>query len=448
MESPEQREHLRTLARRVNDGNCVLLLGPGASTDCCDAQETPIHQRLARELAGRLTREQKKDLNPDDLRHVSQVLLGRTKNLTGLQDQVIDFYQQFAGRTTDFHRSLAALPFRFCVTTTPDDFLFNALREAGKRPVRDFYNFRRPRTLRPPEPTVQEPLVYHLYGYPSEPASLVITENDLIDFLTHVICKAPPLSETLTAELCRLDSTFLFMDLGFKNWYLRVLMRSLDLHSHHEMSVALESPDFFAQSKQHQTTVYFPALTIAFHQDSLKDFATKLRATYETIVAASHQAEPEPAPEAPEVFLSYASEDRELVENLGRKLRAAGIAVWQDKQNLRTGDDWKRALKYVIGKQVDYVVVVQTATMKSRLEGYYNHEIREAMFRHEGMTPYRFLLPVCTSQLDVLPALEDLHATPINSENGVNALIQSVFEDWKLRPRRSRFPTLATASGF
>jgi hypothetical protein len=72
--------------------------------------------------------------------------------------------------------------------------------------------------------------VYHLYGYPADPLSLVITENDLIDFLVNVVRKEPSLPPEITNTLAR--STCLFIDLGFKNWYLR----SLGLRGHGEMT--------------------------------------------------------------------------------------------------------------------------------------------------------------------------------------------------------------------
>src|SRR5215510_1519042 len=141
-------------------------------------------------------------------------------------------------------------------------------------------------------------------------------------------------------------------------------------------SLALEAPEFFAQLQQHQTTVYFTASrTIQFRQDSLNEFAKNLRATYNSLM----QARPEPVgtlpTEAPRVFLSYASEDHELVEQLAERLQTAGIVIWQDKQSLRVGDNWYRVLVQVLHKQVDYVVVVQTPAMVRRLEGSFYMEI-------------------------------------------------------------------------
>ena len=431
----ENLAQLEALASRIRLGNCVLVLGPGASTDSTGEHEMPIHEKFARELAASLSREQKRDLNADDLRHVSQVWQEKNRNSALLQGNLRRFYKQFSGQTTDFHRNLAALPYRLCITTTPDDFLFNALTEAGKKPIRDFYNFRETRAAFKCELTVDRPLVYHLYGYHDEPSSLVITENDLIDFLTGVIRKAPSLPDQITGTISRPDSNCLFVDLGFKNWYLRVLMRSLGLLGHNEKSVALESREFFAQSKQHQTMVYFSSTnTMEFHQESLGEFAVKLRRAYESIAdQGSRQAAALP-PDAPVVFLSYASEDRELIERLGLRLRSAGIAVWQDKQNLRAGDNWERIITHVIEKQVDYFVAVQTPAMAERVRGVFYQEIEDALLQQkrtrEGI---RFLIPVHSSDQDRLTELSHLHSTSIATDDGVKDLIHSIAEDWTAR---------------
>ena len=422
----------------------MLVLGPGASTDTSESLEVPLHLKLARELALtlRLSKDEKKDLNTEDLRHVSQILLDRQiRNPFLLQDMVVEFYRKFSGKTTDFHRNIAALPFELCITTTADDFMFNALCEAGKSPTREFYNFREAHLTNTSEPTPKSPLVYHLYGYLDEPGSLVITENDLIDFLVKVVQDAPPLPKGITAKLSRTVSTCLFIDLGFKNWYLRVLMRSLGLRPDQvrAKSVALEEKDFFAQSKQHQTTVYFSGSTpIDFHQESLNDFAAKLREQYELSGKPTRPATPRPPAGAPIVFVSYASEDREFVEGLASKLNSAGIEVWQDIQKLQTGDDWERKLTYVIDNLVNYVVVVQTTTMLQQSEGYFYQEIREALRRQARVREeLRFIFPVRTCENN-LKALGHLHSICVNNDAGVEALVHSIFEDWNARALTER----------
>jgi hypothetical protein len=430
---------MEALASRIEAGNCVLVLGPGSSIDSGPGGDSPIDQRFARTLGEslNLTRAERRDLNPDDLRLVSQLWQEKNKNSAYLQRQLERFYRQFAGHTTVFHRNIAALPFRLLITTTPDDFMFDALAEVGKKPVRDFYNFRKARPAGRYSVGVNSPLVYHLYGHPEDPSSLVITENDLIDFLTSVVRKDPPLPGQIAEPLSRVDSTCLFVDLGFKNWYLRVLMKSLDLFGHTDKSFALERPEFFSQSRQHQTIAYFSGTnTMDFHQEGLKEFAERLREAYTSIGSAA-PPDRQPAPDAPVVFLSYASEDRDLVERLAQDLKTHGIAVWQDKQNLRAGDNWERMLMQVIQKQVDYVVAVQAPGMAARLEGVFYQEIDEALKRQTRFGDgIRFLIPIHVNEADLVPTLAHLHSISIAADGGANDLIRSIVEDWTIREAR------------
>jgi hypothetical protein len=441
MESLETR--LRILSREIKSGSCVLALGPGASIDSSQAQEVPLSVKLANELASELEAKTSAseigDLNRDDLRLVAQLTCDHGTELQVLQDRVCEFYKEFSGKTTDLHRKIAALPFKLCITTTPDDFLYKALEDASKRPSRAFYDFRRGQAQTLPEPTVDHPLVYHLYGHPDNPDSLVITENDLIDFLVNVVRGEPRLPSLITSQLTREESSCLFVDLGFKNWYLRVLLRALGLPAKKEKkSVALEEPEFFSQRKQHQTTVYFSSSsTIEFRPDSLNDFVTRLRTAYEELVAKSgQQPVPEPAAGAPLVFLSYASEDRELVDRLADKLKYEGIRVWQDDKNLRAGDDWHYQLMHFINNIVDYVVVVQTPAMTTRIKGVYYEEMRAALECQKRMkSGVNFVIAARTGGVDVLPELSHLHSIAVDTDAGVKELARDILDDWDARRR-------------
>lgn len=437
MESSAQL-NIKSLARSVQSGKCILVLGRGASTYVdAEGRETPIHLMLARQLWERLG-ERREDIDPDDLRHVSQVLYDETGEQTDLQFEVGEFYRQFADATTELHRSIAALPFQLCITTGADDLLFNAFKEAGKKPVREYYDFRTSRDVTITAPSVERPLVYHFYGYREPPESQVITESDLIDFLTRVVKNDPPLPSYIRATLSKKESACLFIDLEFRHWYLRVLMHVLGYQDQHvNRSWAVEHSDFFAKSKQHQSIAYFSSRkTINFHQESLNEFVKRLRGAYEEMAGRNGpRPAAEPTADAPLAFLSYANEDRALVDDLHTKLENAGIRVWQDKDDLRGGDNWETQLTHVIGKLADYVIVVQTPNMVNRISGVFNTEIDEALKRRRNMPRFRFVIPVYTAEncLMVQFERENLHAIPVRTPEDIGALAATILDDWKAR---------------
>src|SRR5262249_45639954 len=91
----DELRDLRALCRQIQLGSCVLVLGPGASTDLIAGQEVPLSVTLARELATDERVGGTQDLDRDDLRHVGQVIYELDRRLAVLQDRVIEYYTGF-----------------------------------------------------------------------------------------------------------------------------------------------------------------------------------------------------------------------------------------------------------------------------------------------------------------------------------------------------------------
>ncbi|MEV4898456.1 SIR2 family protein [Nonomuraea sp. NPDC055795] len=91
----------------------------------------------------------------------------------------------------DIHHILARTDLSLFLTTNYDSFMLEALQRAGKRPVwnvspwyssaMDDDDDDRP-PLPADDPTAERPLVFHLHGHHSIPHSMVLTEDDYIDF--------------------------------------------------------------------------------------------------------------------------------------------------------------------------------------------------------------------------------------------------------------------------
>ncbi len=94
----------------------------------------------------------------------------------------------------DPYRILAGLPFSVYVTTNHDDFLIRAMNrrvEVDKKPRREISHWYEDQAglndFAPSDaivkPEIAMPVVFHLYGHIGEPDSLVLTEDDHLDFL-------------------------------------------------------------------------------------------------------------------------------------------------------------------------------------------------------------------------------------------------------------------------
>jgi hypothetical protein len=135
---------------------------------------------------------------------------------------------------TDPHAFLASLPVPIYITAHPSNLLATALSVAGRSPVVDLCRWRADVDDWPPsqlkaeptyEPTVERPLVFHLFGNLEFPDSLVLTEDDYFDFLIGVSLNRGLIPAPVQRALA--DSALVFLGFRIDAWDFRVLLRCL-----------------------------------------------------------------------------------------------------------------------------------------------------------------------------------------------------------------------------
>jgi hypothetical protein len=439
-----ERRELRGLIERIRNGDCVLVLGPRVAIRANDPDHTPLDELLASELLASLgTEGNQASLSPAYLRRAADLHYRLRQDREELELAVQDFYVREAGSTTDFHRDLARLPFRLCISASPDSLMLTAFKEANKSPQKGYYSFRQATPARLSSPTPDKPLVYHLFGHHEDPRSLVLTEGDLIEFLVSIVRGAPPVPDEVRSILAAHTASFLFLGFGFHNWYLRVLLQVMNIYGHRSKAIAFEDKQFFDHPEHEQAVGFFSGdRLIDFRPLRWELLARHLREAYdagESRKATDATSIPEsPSPGAPRAFVSYASEDREAVEKLAENLETRGIRVWQDKLDLRAGDDWNRVLLSVIASRVDYVIVVQTAAMTTAVRGVFFREITAALQRQDEMGEFegqqlRFLVPVKIGACARLSTLNRFHEIDLDAPDGLDSLVKAIEEDWQRR---------------
>jgi hypothetical protein len=101
-------------------------------------------------------------------------------------------YPQFSAGRDDPLLVMANLPMRTVLTTSPYTFIEEAFRMAGKTPRTEVCRWNEGLDTIDSaidddyKPSAQEPLVYHLHGLDQYPDSLVLTEDDYLEFLVNV----------------------------------------------------------------------------------------------------------------------------------------------------------------------------------------------------------------------------------------------------------------------
>src|SRR5436305_14977098 len=98
--------------------------------------------------------------------------------------------------------------------------------------------------------------------------------------------------------------------------------------------------------------------------------------------------------ESKAVFLSYASQDAESVSRIAEALRAAGVEVWFDQNELVGGDAWDQKIRRQI-KECALFVPVISANTNARAEGYFRLGWKLAVDRsHLLADDQPFLFPI------------------------------------------------------
>jgi TolB-like protein/Tfp pilus assembly protein PilF len=94
------------------------------------------------------------------------------------------------------------------------------------------------------------------------------------------------------------------------------------------------------------------------------------------------------------LFLSYAREDAEAARRIAEALRAEGLDVWFDANELRGGDVWAQTIRRQI-KDCALFIAVISATTQERAEGYFRREWHLAVDRTRDMADdHAFIVPV------------------------------------------------------
>jgi hypothetical protein len=145
---------------------------------------------------------------------------------------------QRSSNPADVHRLLARLPLKVFVNANRDNLLRDALIEQGKKPQVQLCTWRvvndmpKPIGDAPPKgyvPSVQEPLIFHVFGNLEQPESLVLTEDDYFDFLT-AVTRAEFLKKLgIPGSVSSAFAASGWLLLGFQpdDWDFRVLLRGI-----------------------------------------------------------------------------------------------------------------------------------------------------------------------------------------------------------------------------
>jgi hypothetical protein len=445
-----KERHWTSLVTSLRHGQCVLLVGHEIPAILSSQQAFPLAtcSNYAEALALHLGAELE-----DDGRRVSGTTLAAVAQQyedaqgfgpNALRALAQKFYHSRPFAPSDVHQALASLPFSLIVTTCHDDLLSRALQEAGKSPLVQRYHLRGDKRDNPEfvlSGAPGAPVVYHLFGDADEPGSLVLSENDLLDFLIAIVSERPPLPNSLTRALKRAGQNFLFVGFGIKQWYLRVLMkmlvRALELHRT-ASAIATEPLGGLADFDREQTILFYQRGTrIEIEDTDVKMFLAELARRLEAEGGMACQAAP--LGPRPRVFISYAREDGELAARVFDALQKMQFEPWLDKESLRGGENWDQRIRSEL-EATDFALVLYTPRLCEKADSYVNREIALA---HNRALSVRgsFLIPLRTAEIAAedriaeLSGYQEMALRHAQFDEDLSKVMSTMLRDYQRRNR-------------
>lgn len=446
-----KERHWTNLVTSLKCGQCVLVLGPEIPSDApCSTRQLAYSDALKIQLQEELE-EENNTVSATCLAGVAQHYEdAKGFGPAALRTVAAQFYGASKLEPSAIHQAIAALPFSLVVNTCHDRLLEAAMEKAGKTPLKYRYNFRGDRRDNPEFVlpwSSASPLIYHLFGEQGDPQSLVLSENDLLDFMVAVISEQPPLPNSLRRAMQRAGQSILFVGFGLRHWYLRVLMKTLiktltrGAANQASNSFALEPLLHGIPDNERQQTILFyqRGTQVKICNNEINDFFDELSRRLQEAGGETSQKAASVGPRPPQVFVSYASEDHQLAVRLFSALQKAGLEPWLDKDGLRGGEDWNAMIEDQL-RESDYVLILQTPALARKRVSYVNKEISIA---REQSRSYRgvFLIPLVTDNLSDEDRLEELlsfQQMPLKEatfDQDVAALVSTLVRDFQLRQR-------------
>lgn len=286
-----REENWLSLLRSIKAGKCTPFLGYRIYSDVLP-NKRDIAQRWAQKYGYPLG-------NPLRLSQVAQ-FLSMQVDFMFPRDEITEIINKInladLARLEELHRILADLPLPVYITTNYDDFMTQVLNNHGyKEPIQELCRWNEFVVNLPSifeeqpgfRPTYKKPIVFHLYGCirhqsVAVPESLVLTEDDYLNFLVEVSKNENLLPARIQESLA--GTSLLFMGYQITDWDFRVLLHIVSgylkqsLHRTH-VSVQLVPGDteFSDHIKaQEYLNKYFGDRDIRVYWGTYRDFVKEL----------------------------------------------------------------------------------------------------------------------------------------------------------------------------
>ncbi|NNE03783.1 MAG: toll/interleukin-1 receptor domain-containing protein [Eudoraea sp.] len=353
---------LKRIIKRINEGTCLVILGPNLLSEDGNSINDRLNNYLAEMLPKKVTHNITEGfLSFDD----------RTRQID-LEDHIEEFFEDEL-EPNKMYEKFAEIPFPLIINTAPDKTLNKVFDEKGKGYDYSFYN-----KVTPPKATIKKNItqIYNIFGDYEHLDSMILTYKDLFEYLESIMgAKKFKFKDQLHES-----KAVLFLGFSFDKWYFQLLLWIMKVDSK-KLRSHLITQDNLKKFCEEEFNVEF------FDDDASEIIDELYKAKMDGLIEEKENNY------EPELFISYhwSDESEKMTEVLKKQLQEENLRILIDKDNLAYKADIKDFMRR-IGKTDGAVVVISKGylesinCMRELLELYKVYENEEFLVR---------IFPIC-----------------------------------------------------
>ncbi len=360
-ESDQNHQHWDLITRRIEEGKCIVILGP----DIVTQDEASLNVQLEAYL-----KENCQHLTGDLKYYTDDEFFWFQKKIE--KEYAFMYIQKFYAdlQPNDMHRQIVDIPFHLIISVSPDLLIKKVFDGTKHDYIFDFYTKEEaPKGFE--KPTAEKPLVYNLFGNVESEASLVLTYEDLFEYLITIFSEHQ-LHQDLKLEL-KAARLILFLGFKFDKWYFKLILRLLELHTDKLNYAGLKD----WEDSPHVINFYHNEFEYEFLNYNSHEIlgAIHKKCKEKGILRVAGQKS---GASEPEVFISYAwgGESEQVADKVCEALSQRGYQVVRDKKDLKYKGNINELMRK-IGRGKFVVVIISDKYLKSESCMYEMLEIKD-----------------------------------------------------------------------
>lgn len=313
-----------------------------------------------------------------------------------IQKNFAEFYKnEFPKNVIELYRKIAQIPFPLIISLNPDNTMEKCYDELGYKPVFDFY-IKGKKSLTDAIPTKDNPFLFNLLGSYTEPESLILTYEDLFEYLRNIL-PGDSLPKSIRTSL-RNAMNITFLGVEFDKWYFQLLVRLLTEFDDKYEILRYAAPDL--SLNENVNCICENNFEITFVGPDVANFVNELY--YHSYNHDYNKLRGVPVLNGgkvfnPEIFISYKHKGKseKIATKLFEKGKEINLNIIYDKANLEfMGRTWDFMKRIGWGKYI--IVIVSDEYLISE---YCMFEFKEIM--HNSKRFEERLFPIVMADADI-----------------------------------------------